>query len=87
MLIIIVFQMESVSSACGEYLVSNMNPDTCLAVRATPGIAADKSLVERVDRYIQQLVSESVFGVVYYMVHRLHVICKDFPFCVYYNSV
>lgn len=65
LIIIIVFQMESVSSACGEYLVSHLNPDTCLAVRATPGIATDKTLVERVDRYIQQLVSELVVGVVY----------------------
>ncbi|KAK4316829.1 hypothetical protein Pmani_012046 [Petrolisthes manimaculis] len=48
-------KMEGVSSACGEHLVSHLNPDSCLAVRATPGIASDKVLVERVDRFIQQL--------------------------------
>lgn len=47
-------KMENVTTACGEHLVANLTPETCLGVRAINGIAANAALAERVDEYIQQ---------------------------------
>lgn len=49
--------MENVTNACGEHLVANLSPETCLGIRAINGIAANASFAERVDEYIQQQVS------------------------------
>lgn len=49
--------MENVTNACGEHLVANLSPETCLGIRAINGIAANAAFAERVDEYIQQQVS------------------------------
>ena len=48
--------MESVTQACAEHFIENLTPETCLDVRAIPGIAANADLVERIDHYIQEQV-------------------------------
>ncbi|XP_063590001.1 influenza virus NS1A-binding protein homolog B-like [Penaeus indicus] len=47
-------KMENVTNACGEHLVANLSPETCLGIRAINGIAANAAFAERVDEYIQQ---------------------------------
>ncbi|KAB7494902.1 Influenza virus NS1A-binding-like protein B [Armadillidium nasatum] len=47
-------KMEGIAKSCGEHLVNSLTPDSCLAVRALPGIATNTRLVSIVDQYIQQ---------------------------------
>ncbi|XP_076058163.1 influenza virus NS1A-binding protein-like [Oratosquilla oratoria] len=62
-------KMETAARKCGEYLAAHLSPETCLAIRAIPGIASNKQLVKQIDNFIQQqhdllLVTRDTKGVV-----------------------
>ena len=54
--------MDTVTEACAEHFIEHLTPDTCLDVRTIPGIAANAKLVERIDKYIQNQVNDSLIN-------------------------
>ncbi|XP_064119983.1 influenza virus NS1A-binding protein homolog B-like [Macrobrachium nipponense] len=71
-------KMETVSHACGEYLVAHLTPESCLGIRAIKGIASNAKLAERIDEYIQQqsdlvLVTRDAMGVPKLQVSVIHI--------------
>ena len=50
-------KMDKVAGTCAEWLVSNLDTQSCLEVRAIPGVAADTQLVKVIDQFIVRHVS------------------------------
>ncbi|RWS27722.1 Influenza virus NS1A-binding-like protein [Leptotrombidium deliense] len=51
-------KMSAVAHCCGQFLASAMTPESCLAVRSIPGVLSDPILLNAVDNYIRQNISD-----------------------------
>ena len=50
-------KMDKVASTCAQWLVNNLDTQSCLEIRAIPGVAADTKLVKVIDEFIVGHVS------------------------------
>lgn len=53
-------KMTSVAQKCGEFLASTLTPETCLATRSINGVINDPLLLNSVDNYIKDKISEVI---------------------------
>lgn len=51
-------KISSVAYECGQFLASTLTPDSCLGVRAIPGVLADPMLLSAVDNYIRSSIGQ-----------------------------
>ena len=52
--------MTAVAQKCGEFLGKSLNPECCLQVRSTNGVLNDPMLLNSVDNYIKENISEVI---------------------------
>lgn len=50
-------KMERVASQCAAHLLDSLTPESCLDVRALPGIAQNEQFVKQLETYIRTNVS------------------------------
>lgn len=53
-------KMTSLAQKCGEFLASTLTSETCLNVRSTNGVLNDPILLNSVDNYIKENISEVI---------------------------
>ena len=53
-------KMDKVVQVCSQYLIQHLSVKNCIETRSLPGINKNKSLVAKVDRYINKQVKKSL---------------------------
>ena len=53
-------KISSVAQKCGDFLASQLTSETCLHVRSTNGVLNDQMLLNSVDNYIKEHISEVI---------------------------
>lgn len=82
-------KMDKVVKVCSQYLIQHLSVKNCIEIRSLPGINKNKSLVAKVDRYINKQVTNNILADLFTVIEALTLQLLPsqpdlFPTCIRY---